>query len=62
MKPIQLEIKGFERTEKPEPKNMNDKAKNIFIGKGRKESTVIVELEPDDLLTFRTKKLYPDFY
>ncbi len=28
----QLEIKGFERTEKPEPKNMNDKAKNIFLG------------------------------
>lgn len=32
MKPIQLELKGFEKTEKPEPSNMNDKARNIFLG------------------------------
>jgi hypothetical protein len=32
MKTIQLELQGFEKTEKPEPSNMNDKAKNIFLG------------------------------
>ena len=32
MKPIQLELQGFEKNEKPEPSNIHDKARNIFLG------------------------------
>jgi hypothetical protein len=32
MKPIQLELQGFEKTEKPEPMNTNDMARFIYRG------------------------------